>query len=116
MIKPPDGARPRFGHSFALGLRHAFLLNERSGRQVRDCVTGMHGYFHTGQEPLWGGGAGPDGYFPTMHGSSLLFSGTQYVDGFDGAVFSRGAGEGPFSIIVGFSVAAGSAGTAQTLW
>ncbi len=114
--KPPAGARPTPGHPFTLGLRHAFLFNERSGQQIRDCVTGLHGYPSAGGTQFtWAGGQLGAGYSPTIHGGSAHFSGSGSIGSFDGKVFSRTAGEGPFSVVMGVCVA-GTTAAYQTLW
>ncbi len=115
VLKPPAGARPTPGHPFTVGLRHAFLLNERSGKQVRDCVTGMHGTI-TGTLISWTGGLVASGYTRTIHGSSVHLDGTTYITGFDGAVFSRAAGAGPFTVVAGISIAGVVGGAYQTIW
>ncbi len=113
--KPLAGARPREGHPFTFGLRHAFLFNERAGRMITDCVTSMHGFFRTGEANLqWFGTAIATGWSNTIHGCSVLFSGAEDIGNFDKAVFARTAGEGSFSIVMGCAI--GNTASWQTLW
>lgn len=109
--KPLAGAKPNTSHPHAQGLRHAFLFNERSGRQVYDCVTGLKATFNG--SPVWSS---------RLHGGALSFDGTCDLSLVAGtSVFSSAnsgsnfAEKGAFTIIAGV-MQTGSQSGFQTIW
>lgn len=102
--KPPAGASPNQSHPHAQGLKHAFLFNERFGRQTRDCVGGLKATFNG--SPVWSS---------RLHGGSIAFDGSSDLSLVAGTDVFGPVVIGPYTIIAGLMQTGSQAGF-QTVW